>query len=80
MPDPTPPGDITLGEVWRGLQDLKTILKESLAEYKAEIDTAVEAKTSALKSRVDRLERLVYGGIMLMVADLVAAIIVGWMK
>lgn len=79
MPDPLP-GDVTLGEVWRGLQDLKALVKDSFAEFKAEIDNAVEAKTSALKVRVDRLEKIVYGSAVIYCTSLVGLLINVWVK
>lgn len=67
--------DVTLGEVWRNLQELKALVRESLAESKTEIELQVEAKTVALKVRVDRIEKLVYGTFALLGANLIAVIV-----
>lgn len=67
--------DVTLGEVWRNLQELKALVRESLAENKTEIELQVEAKTVALKVRVDRIEKLVYGTFALLGANLIAVIV-----
>lgn len=68
------PVDVTLGEVWRNLQELKALVRDSLIEIKTDVDIHVEAKTAALKVRMDRIEKLVYGTFALLGANLVAVI------
>lgn len=67
--------DVTLGEVWRNLQELKALVRESLAENKTEVELQVEAKTVALRIRIDRIEKLVYGTFALLGANLIAVIV-----
>jgi hypothetical protein len=64
--------------VWRSLNELRATVKESFKELKDEIDSAVEAKTSALKVRVERLERIVYGGFTLAVPTIIGLIVQTW--
>lgn len=67
--------DVTLGEVWRNLQDLKTLVKDSFAEMKAELESQVDTKTATLKVRVDRIERFVYAGVLLLAGNLLAFVV-----
>jgi len=73
MPDA--PTDVTLGEVWRGLEEVKTILTALRTELSKEVETQVTLRLQAQGERIGRLEKVVYGAVGLILTIDVAAVL-----
>ena len=74
--------NVTLGEVWRGLGALDTTvarMADSITalrtEISREIDVTVTARLGAVSDRVARLEKVLYGGVALVLAAVVTAVL-----
>jgi hypothetical protein len=79
MADPT---DITIGEVWRGLQAvqsslaaLSTSLGSLRAALSSEVDVQISDKLQLHADRITRLERVVYGAVGVILTSVLVGVL-----
>ena len=76
------PGDVTLGEVWRGQQDivkhlerLAEVVRKLPGEMEAVIDKRTDEKLKLRDDRIGLLQRLVFGAVGLVLLSVAASVV-----
>jgi hypothetical protein len=69
------PNDITLGEVWRGLQSLTMQVGSLRSDLKRDLDAQINDRQLAQDERIGRLEKIVYGAVGLILIAFATAVI-----
>lgn len=70
-----PPQDVTLGEVWRGVERLTSTVESLRDEVIKEVESQVVSRMAVLAERVARLEKIIYPGIAVVLTAVTTAVL-----
>jgi hypothetical protein len=70
-----PPQDVTLGEVWRGVERLTSTVEALRDDVIKEVESQVVSRMAVLTERVARLEKVIYPGIAVVLTAVITAVL-----